>query len=235
MNIAVCDDNAIDREIVCTLLSRMFERDGVKPVPAVTPYENGLVLLDDMREGEWFDIVLLDIYMQDHLGIDVARKLRESGYTGAIVFLTATSDFAIDGYDVGAAGYILKPATVERLSDVLGRVFKNIDEQSYAIRQRGSVHRVLLREILYVESSNNRCVLHCRSGGSYNIYKRLDEIENELTDKRFLRCSQSFIVNMDYIVRVDRSFYLATGDIVLIRQRSLKAMQQAYYDYIGRE
>ena len=97
MNIAVCDDNAIDREIVCTLLSRMFERDGVKPVPAVTPYENGLVLLDDVREGEWFDIVLLDIYMQDHLGIDVARKLRESGYTGAIVFLTATSDFAIDG------------------------------------------------------------------------------------------------------------------------------------------
>ncbi len=233
MNIAVCDDSTIDREIVCSLLKEVFERDGIQPVPELASYDNGLVLLDDVRDGAWFDIILLDIYMKDHLGIDVARKLREIGFGGSIVFLTASSDFAIDGYDVSASGYILKPATVERLSEVLGRVFKGIQEQTYPVRRRSSVHRVPLREILYIESINNRCVLHRHGGESYNIYKRLDEIEKELTDKRFLRCSQSFIVNMDYIVKVDRSFYLTTGDIVLIRQRSLKAMQQAYYDYIG--
>ena len=233
MRIAVCDDNEIDREIVCTLLQRVFEEDSVQPAPALEAYENGLVLLDDIRDGDWFYIILLDIYMQDHLGIDVARKLREAHYTGAIIFLTASSDFAIDGYDVEAAGYILKPATVERLSEVLTRVIRAIEERSYPVRRRNAMHRVPLREILYIESVNNRCILHRQNGESYNIYKRLDEIESELSDPRFLRCSQSFIVNMDYIIKVDRSFYLTTGDIVLIRQRSLKSIQQAYYDYLA--
>ena len=233
MKIAVCDDSAMDRELVCSLLSEIFEREEIQPVPEVSPYETGLVLLDDVRDGAWFDLVLLDIYMKDHLGIDVARKLREIGFAGAIVFLTATSDFAIDGYDVGAQGYILKPASLEKLADVIGRVMRGIIERTYPVKQRGSVHRVPLREILYIESINNRCILHRHGGQTYNIYKRLDEIESELPDKRFLRCSQSFIVNMDYIIKVDRSFYLSTGDIVLIRQRSLKAMQQAYYEYIG--
>ena len=233
MNIAVCDDSAMDREMVCSLLSEVFEREEMQPVPNVSSYETGLVLLDDVRDGAWFDLVLLDIYMEDHLGIDVARKLREIGFAGSIVFLTASSDFAIDGYDVGAQGYILKPASLEKLADVIGRVMRGIREQTYPIKQRGSVHRVPLREILYIESINNRCILHRCGGQTYNIYKRLDEIESELPDKRFLRCSQSFIVNMDYIIKVDRSFYLSTGDIVLIRQRSLKAMQQAYYEYIG--
>lgn len=233
MNIAVCDDSSIDREMVCSLLSEVFEREEMQPVPEVSSYETGLVLLDDVRDGAWFDLILLDIYMEDHLGIDVARKLREIGFAGSIVFLTATSDFAIDGYDVGAQGYILKPASLEKLADVIGRVMRGIIERTYPIKQRGSVHRVPLREILYIESINNRCILHRHGGQTYNIYKRLDEIESELPDKRFLRCSQSFIVNMDYIIKVDRSFYLSTGDIVLIRQRSLKAMQQAYYEYIG--
>lgn len=233
MNIAVCDDSAMDREMVCSLLSEVFEREEMQPVPNVSSYETGLVLLDDVRDGAWFDLVLLDIYMENHLGIDVARKLREIGFAGAIVFLTASSDFAIDGYDVGAQGYILKPASLEKLAEVIGRVMRGIIERTYPVKQRGSVHRVPLREILYIESINNRCILHRHGGQTYNIYKRLDEIESELTDKRFLRCSQSFIVNMDYIIKVDRSFYLSTGDIVLIRQRSLKAMQQAYYEYIG--
>ena len=236
MRIAVCDDNPIDRGIVCSLLEQVFANDEALAETSLEAYDNGLVLLDEVRDGEWFDVILLDIYMQGHLGIDVAHRLRAIGYDGAIVFLTATSDFAIDGYEVSAAGYIVKPATVERLTEVLGRVNKVMREKSYSVRQRSALKRIPLAEISFIESSNNKCILHRSNGEAYNIYKRLDKSEEELAgDDRFLRCAQSFIVNMDYISQVDKSFYLTTGDIVLIRQRSLKAIQQTYYNYISRK
>lgn len=237
MKIAVCDDNDIDRGIICEMLEGVIKSDRIKPAPEITSYENGHVLFDDINDGGWYDIIFLDIYMQDHLGIDIARKLRQSGYNGAIIFLTASSDFAIDGYDVSAVGYILKPATPERLSDVLKRALADIKEKTYQVRLRNVIHSIPLREILYIESSNNKCILHRLNGESYNIYKRLDVIEKEIgSDQRFLRCAQSFIVNMDYVAKVDRSFYLTTGDIVLIRQRSLKSVQQKYSEYVkGKE
>ena len=67
----------------------------------------------------------------------------------------------------------------------------------------------------------------------YVIYKRLGDIESELNDKRFLRCHQSYLVNMNYIKNVDKHFELTNGEIVCIRQRSLKAIRQEYLDYLN--
>ena len=69
----------------------------------------------------------------------------------------------------------------------------------------------------------------------YTIYKKLSEIEQALTDRRFLRCHQSFLVNMRYIAKADKQFELTTGDVVLIRQRSLREIRQTYLDYTTME
>lgn len=231
MRIAVCDDNAIDRDIACEMLRGYFADR--RPLPEIISYGDGIVMIDDIRDGAWYDVIFLDILMDNMIGIEVAHRLREMNYGGEIVFITSSSDFAIEGYDVNATGYILKPLDSEKLGAVLQRVMRTIKEETYAVRRRSSMVRVPLSEILFVESSNNKCILHRTDGVKYTIYKRLDEIESELTSCRFLRCSQSYIVNMDYIVEVGRSFRLTSGDIVLIRQRSLKAIQKAYYDYVG--
>ncbi|MDY4429835.1 LytTR family DNA-binding domain-containing protein, partial [Evtepia sp.] len=63
------------------------------------------------------------------------------------------------------------------------------------------------------------------------IYKTLNTIEKELGDRRFLRCHQSFLVNMDHIRQIDKQFLLSNGDIVPIRQRGVKPVRQAYIDY----
>ncbi len=231
MRVAVCDDNSIDRDIARELLHSCFSDLGVNA--ELVPYSNGNVLCDDIVDGSWFDIVILDIYLENHLGIDVARRLRRSGYEGEIVFLTATADFAVSGYDVSAAGYILKPVDKDKLCDVLSRVTRSIKEGTYAIRRRSGMVRVPLGEILYVESSNSKCVLHRTDGSTYNVYKKLDEIGTELGDRRFLRCAQSYIVNMDHIAEATKSFRLDNGETVLIRQKSLKTIQDEYFRYAG--
>lgn len=229
MRIAVCDDSDLDREMICEILRSTFAE--ARHRPEIVPYESGVELAHDIKDGMWFDIAFLDIYMTNHLGIDIAHQLRALGWTGEIVFLTATPDFAIDSYDVTAAGYILKPICLDKLRRVVERILRGYDEDTYAFRQRSSVVRVPLDDILYVESSNAKCVLHCRGDTDYTVYKRLDEIEKELDEPRFLRCHQSYLVNMDHVREVGKSFTLDSGQMVLIRQRSLKPIREAYFAY----
>ena len=166
------------------------------------------------------------------MGNQIAHQLRAMGYQGEIVFLTASSDFAIEGYDVDASGYLLKPLDYGKLEMVMDRITRNIAPSTYQIRQRSTVTKLSYHEILYIESSNSKCILHTESGGAYTVYKTLNTIEKELGDRRFLRCHQSFLVNMDHIKQIGKQFLLSNGDYVPIRQRGVKAVRQAYMDYI---
>ena len=107
MRIAVCEDNEIHRDIMEHLLNRYSSERSI-PFEFV-PYEYGINFLCDMEEGAYFDIVFLDIYMEDTMGNEIAHKLRAMGDQGEIIFLTASPDFAIESYDVDAGGYLLKP------------------------------------------------------------------------------------------------------------------------------
>ena len=231
MRIAICEDNEIHRDILEHLLNRYFSE---RPIHfELVPYQYGMNFLYDMEEGAYFDIAFLDIYMEDTMGNQIAHKLRAMGYQGKIVFLTASSDFAIESYDVDASGYLLKPLDYGKLEMVMDRITRDISPNSYQIRQRSTVTKLGYHEILYIESSNSKCILHTESGGAYTVYKTLNTIEKELGDRRFLRCHQSFLVNMDHIKQIGKQFLLSNGDYVPIRQRGVKAVRQAYIDYIA--
>ena len=226
MRIGICDDSQLDREMIRDLLDLYFADKSI--AYQVDLYSSGV----DVIHGTAYDIVFLDIYMEKMLGIDVARELRRLHYAGEIVFLTATSDFAVDSYEVQAGGYLLKPHSYEKLCMVMDRVLSACDINTYQIQRRGVVTRIPYHEILYVESRNTRCLLHRKGGGTYTMYKKLGEIEEELYDPRFLRCHQSYLVNMAYVQNADHQFTLFTGDIVLIRQRNLKEIRNRYLDYL---
>ena len=231
MRIAICEDNEIHRDILEHMLNRYFSE---RPIPfELVPYQYGMNFLYDMEEGAYFDMAFLDIYMEDSMGNQIAHKLRAMGYQGEIVFLTASSDFAIEGYDVDASGYLLKPLDYGKLEMVMDRITRNIAPSTYQIRHRTTVTKLAYHEILYIESNNSKCILHTESGESYTVYKTLNTIEKELGDRRFLRCHQSFLVNMDHIKQIGKQFLLSNGDYVPIRQRGVKAVRQAYIDYIA--
>ena len=117
----------------------------------------------------------------------------------------------------------------------MDRLTHDFDISAYQVQQWNRLILIPYNDIQYVESSNSKCILHSKGGATYNIYKRLDTIEQELNDPRFLRSHQSFLVNMDYIRQADKHFELLTGDIVSIRQRDLKAIRQQYLDYIEKK
>lgn len=232
LRVAICDDSALERELLADYLSHYCNSHAI-PYTCMM-YECGEPLYYELGDGGWFDIVLLDILMQPSLGIDVARRLREIGYKGTIVFCTAALDFAPESFEVGASGYLLKPYTVETFERTMNRILADIIENTYAIKSRSQVLHIPRDEIMYVESHNSQCILHQVGNKTYTLYKKLGEIENELAAPCFLRCHQSFLVNMNYVKAVDKDFTLTNGDVVLIRKKNLKEIRQLYYDYLSR-
>ena len=91
--------------------------------------------------------------------------------------------------------------------------------------------RIAYRDILYIESSNSKCMIHTVSGRVHTAYKTLNTIEKELNDSCFLRCHQSFLVNMDHVRQIGKEFLLSNGETIPIRQRGVKPVRQAYMAY----
>lgn len=229
MNIAICDDNLLSRELIVDLLECYFLNKSISY--NIDQYENGSNLIYEIEDGHLYDIIILDIFMGKLLGIEVAKKLRNLKFNGGIIFLTASSDFAVDSYDVNADGYILKPISYDKLKKSIDRIIRKFNTSSYRVRHRSNFLLIPYSEITYVESNNSKCILHRNNGEKYNIYKKLSEIEDELNDSRFLRSHQSYLVNMDYIIEAGNQFLLSTGDSVLIRQRQLKDIRSIYLKY----
>ncbi|MBQ7003922.1 MAG: response regulator transcription factor [Oscillospiraceae bacterium] len=232
MRIAICDDNQIDRDIIKDFLHTYLTE---KSIPnTMTEYENGMNLICDIEEGYYCDLVFLDIFMDHILGMDIARRLRSVGYTGKIIFLTSTAEFAVDSYEVEASGYLLKPHDYEKLRSLLDRLIDRTNIGQFQVSVRNTIYSIPFGEIVYVESRNNVCILHRSDGREYTIYKKLSEVGSQLNDSRFLRCHQSYLINMSYIAKADKQFELTTGDVVLIRQRNQKEIRRAYQEFASK-
>ena len=231
LQIGICDDMESDRSLLRSVLGAIpgYRRVGDMNI---TEYSSGEALLIDAERGCCeFDLLFLDIYMNGISGMETARELRELGIKTPLIFLTTSPEFALESYDVAAAGYLLKPPDGEKLSGLLLRLLTPPERPRLAIKCSGRRQYCEYDQLLYLESSNNVTVLHLLDGQKLRGGERLNTLETALGDKRFLRCHQSFLVNMDHVKSVDDSFIMCDGSRVPIRVRSHRELTDAYYNY----
>lgn len=197
MLIAVCDDQAKDRakltEMLHGILAQRQLSIGLREFPS------GEALLSAM-EKESFSICFLDIFMDGISGVAVARRIRQAGTPTAIVFVTSSPEYMADGFEIGAAHYLLKPFTKEAVKTALDRCLLLVGEAERFVEVMvdREPRRVLLSELRYVEVQDNTCVLFLKSDRLV-VWQTLEELSALLDDSRFLRCQRSFLVNLDYV------------------------------------
>ena len=229
MRVLVCDDSRLERIMLETILHRYFESVSISY--EVFGYEDGNALLETVRNGEQFDIIFLDMYMEGKTGIEIAKELRIMGYKEDIVFVTSADESVLENFEVNVTACLRKNEE-EKFFMCLEEIRKKQQKKNYIIVKKSGMIKIPYTDILFIESCNAKCIFHLLDGVQYTIYKHLGNIELELEDSRFLRCHQSYLVNMDYVRQVEKSFELITGDIVCIRQHNLKAIKQIYYAYM---
>ena len=229
--IAVCDDRAAEAEAIQTLLERYAAQK--KLTFLISLYGSGSALVSAHEdEGAHFDLLLLDVLMGQSNGMDAAARLRRGGVRTPLVFFTASRDYAVESYEVDAAGYLVKPVQYEKLSAVLDKIFSRIQCPRLALHIHSGIRYYYYDEILFFESRDHTTYVTLESGDSLRCTETLAALETELArDPRFYRCHRGYLVNLDHIQRMEDVFVLTGGHRVPYRVRDKKKIAADYYRY----
>ncbi|MCL1916586.1 MAG: LytTR family DNA-binding domain-containing protein [Desulfovibrionaceae bacterium] len=201
MNILICDDMKSDAEKLDTLILD----SGFDVNTAI--FDSGNNVLAHIRSGAKADACFLDIVMPEMSGIVLAEKLREDGFTGEIIFLTTSNEYAAESYAVDAFSYLVKPAAIDSVRGILrklrARRRKSGPEDGLLVKSGASARLILFQDISYVEAMLHKVHFRLTNG--------LEEIANAtfrkivgqlLNDERFVQCHRSFVVNMNDITAI---------------------------------
>ena len=197
-------------------------------------YLDGIDLVSE--NSNVYDIVFLDIDMKLLNGVDTAKKLREYNQQVVIIFLTKLAQYAIRGYEVSAFDFILKPIDYNtfalKMKRILNAVRQAVNDTKIQIRHDGNTIVISARDILYVEVIAHKVIYHT-SGGDYEIYGKIKEIERKLAETEFFRCHRAFIVNLKHVTYVgDDEVHIGKHVIPLSRLKK-KDLLVALSNYIG--
>ena len=200
--IAICDDCDVDRQYILNMVTLWGERSGyIVHVDLFSSAEN--FLFHYAEEGD-YDILLLDIEMGTMDGVTMAKKLRKENDTVQIVFITGYSDYILEGYEVAALHYLMKPVKTEKLCAVLDRAAQKLakNEKVLNFEVAGEMIRVPIYQIRYADVFGNYVTIHASS--DVTVKMTLSELEKQL-DERFYRAGRSCIVNLSQISRVTKA------------------------------
>lgn len=200
----------------------------------LTLYDRAIPLLADYRRDA--DLVFLDIRLPDMLGIDVAKELRKSDEKVMIVFITSLTQYAIDGYSVGAFDYILKPLQYPSFAAKLDRIQRRLSHRESAItldlRTKEGGQRVRVDSITYIESAAHDITIHT-DGQAICVWGTLGKYEEDLKAVNFVRCNTSFLVNLKYVETVRKDEVVVAGDTLPISRSRRKDFLDALARYKG--
>lgn len=225
LRIAICDDDACFLQQAANFVQEYLhghpELSG-----QIHTFRSGQDLLYQAEESGGFDLYLLDIIMPGLNGIQAGQRLRELSDGGEIVYLTTSSDYAVDSYSVRAFFYLLKPLEKSRLFEVLDAAVKKLNERRskvVLITTRDGPRRILLDQILYVERVGRSLRYYCSHGTLDSISLRVPfhtAVESLLSDPCFCQCGSSFAFNLRHVAGVK-------GQEILLDNRSSVAIPRA--------
>lgn len=230
IKVTICDDTEEEINLLTKALSAYptsFE---------IITFNSGKALIDELQEDSFYcDILFLDIYMPELDGIETAKKIRSKQQEVKIIFLSSSKDHYPQAYEVFAFNYIEKPFSKERLYAVLDRVVLELRKESgykICIQYKGAVHNVDCRDIAYIESQDKLLLFHFSDGNTLQCYGRLDNILEELPGKFFIRCHQSFLINLSKVTEMKEN-YLKLGQVMIsVSRKYIKDVKEQYYEYL---
>lgn len=172
-------------------------------------FEEPLLALS-VLETEKIDLLFLDIRMPDISGIDFYRSLAKKPQ---VIFTTAYSEFAIDGFELKAMDYLMKPISFEKFITACNRVkdfieIKNQKDKAkefFFINVSHKLHKIFYDDILYLEGYKDYTKVHLISSPNpLLILHNLKYFEDLLDNNEFIRIHRSYIVSLRKINTASR-------------------------------
>lgn len=231
MKIAIVNDLTAYGDDISTHISNYLEINNI--VGEIEVFKNCEEFLKYF-ESKKFTIVFLDIIMDRILGLEAAKEIRKRSYNLPIVFITSIKEYALESYETRSIGYLLKPFKEDEIFDIMNRVRAEKSMQKYIEFKEDNITRhILLDDIKYIEVK-----------GHYIIISTIDEVLkihmtfNELLeilpeDQRFQICTREYIVNFDWIERLEnQKFIMKDGKCIDICRKNKSFIESIYEEYL---
>jgi len=209
MKIIICDDEEKQINELSSLLNEWLQARSL--AAQISCYNSAESLLFAYEDDKDIDILLLDIQMGGMDGVSLAKTIRQSDKSVQIIFISGYTEYILDGYDVEALNYLLKPVSQDKLFTILDKALEKLayNERVIFINHNGENIRIPLHEIRYLEVLHNYVSIHADE--TYTVKKTLKEIEAELGEE-FFRTGRSYVVNLRHVRKTTKSeVYMSCG------------------------
>jgi len=199
---------AIDDEPLAlqVLLHHAARMNNISIEHTFTNATEGLRYANDQKP----DLVFIDIKMPDHNGLDIAVALPAATH---IIFTTAYSQYAVQGFDINAVDYLLKPISYQRFVQACSKVEHRLNTMPhtrlFTIRENGSYIRIPLTHLLYIQAKGN--YLHLVTTTTTHLIRTTMHAFAESLPATFLKIHKSFIVNTQAIDVVETNHVVLSG------------------------
>lgn len=237
INIAICDDEELFLQREQDIISKYMGENGYQY--NIDQYLSGKQFLES-NKADKYDIVFLDVSMDEIDGMETARRIRELSDTVFLVFVSAFIVYSMEGYKVNASRYILKDdktldtAIEESLNAIIQKLC--ILKERYTFSFQEGKKEIDLSNIVYIESNLHKIIFHMNRSKKtqYSMYEKLDVIDATIGQFGFCRIHKSYLVNMKYAEDIERYRLLLVGGIDLsIAKSRYPVVKESFTNRMG--
>lgn len=232
MRIAFCEDEKPQSEYIVGLIEAYGKKH--RKTFVVDAYTSAEQFLFSWEDEAPYDLFILDIQLGQMNGMELAKRIREQDRDVRIVFLTGLKDYAIEGYEVGAVRYLLKPVQKKTLYDLLAKLSREMEETErnyFLFRASGHINRIPFSDIYYIEADGHYVKIRTSKGD--NRWKAsLSSVVPEFEKNNFVMTYRGLYANLAHIERIGRTqCFLDNGEALPVSKTKYQALNQAFIKY----
>ena len=236
IKIAICDDECKFLDSAEEMLKQYLSDNGISAQADL--FRIPMELIDAVEKGIRYDIYLLDIYMPGISGMSIATELRSRDIKSPIIFLTSSTDHALEAFGVNPTHYLLKPYTKDNFYVGMDKAMQSITshrDDSIVLKVDNEYRSISVSNILYCEAEDKYQRLYLKNGERLLVRITGTELYKQLSAfDCFYRCGRAHIVNLNHIRKVGQDGAAFKDGVQLLLPRSVLAgLRKAFFDYFG--
>lgn len=235
LRVAICDDTP---EFLISTKKQLEQWKDVPEKLVIELFHDGDALLESHTSTP-FDIIILDVIMPLLNGIETAAEIRKLDKSVKIVFLSSSSDYAVDSYTVHANNYLLKPITQENLFRCMNELVAEIKDMAKCITVNGTaaVHRIKFHNIEYLEVQGKKVLLVLADGSTIEAHNPFYYFQDKLQlEDGFFKCHRSYIINIYRITTyTQKEIRMQSGARIPIARSCHSEFETSYFNLLFKE
>lgn len=205
IKVAICDDDIEELNRTSSSCLAYFSQYPDLELK-ITTYLDATDVLMEVEQQYNFDIIFLDIYMPNMSGIELAASIRERNAECNIIFLTSSTNHAIEAFSLNATHYVVKPYTNEQFDAALSKAFLQVTKRKKGqimLKSSIGMHKILFSELIFAETEMHIQHIHLIDGTVVKVRMTSIELFEKLNhDKRFFKCGSTYIINLEKIKEI---------------------------------